>query len=72
MLVDITPHPQSIEEYIDKWITSKVIFCENNIITTVDAKGRSIKYYPVHPQGSQSREWLEKRMKEDLIYLMSI
>ena len=70
MLVDLTPYTQSIEEYIETWITTKVVFCENNIITTVDAKGKSIKYYPVHPKGSPNREYLERRMKEDLIHLI--
>jgi hypothetical protein len=70
MLEDVTSYSQNVEEYVEKWIVNKVVFCEDNLITTVDAKGKVIKFYPVHPKGSPNREYLERRMKEDLIHLI--
>lgn len=70
MFGDVRQYPQTIEEYVDKWITEKVVFVENNLITTVDVKFGVKKYYPVHPKGSSNRKWLEKSMKKDLEFLI--
>jgi hypothetical protein len=70
MLGDVRLYPQTIEEYVDKWITEKVVFREDKLITTVDAKGGVLKYHPVHPKGSSNRKWLEESMKIDLEYLI--
>jgi hypothetical protein len=66
MLEDVNPYSQTIEEYVDRWITEKVIFREDNIITTVDIKGKVIKYHKVHTKDSPNRKWLEDSMKKDL------
>jgi hypothetical protein len=70
MLEDVTPYPQSIEEFVENWLQEKVIYGENDIITKVQSNGKIVKYHPVHPKGSPNREYLERRMKEDLMYLI--
>jgi hypothetical protein len=70
MLGDVRPYPQTIEEYVDKWITEKVVFREDKLITTVDAKGGVLKFHPVHPKGSPNRKLFEDGMKRDLEFLI--
>jgi hypothetical protein len=70
MLVDVTPRPQNIEEFIETWMQEKVIYKENEITTKITSDGRVLKYHPVHPKGSSNRKYLERVMKEDLIYLI--
>jgi hypothetical protein len=71
MLEDVTPYPQSIEEFIQTWLQEKIRYDENGIITKVQTNGKIVKYHPVHPIGSPNRKYLERRMKEDLEYLIS-
>jgi hypothetical protein len=70
MLEDVTSYSQSVEEYVEKWIVNKVVYDESKISTKVQSNGKVIKFYPVHPKGSPNREYLERRMKEDLIHLI--
>lgn len=70
MLEDVTPYPQSIEEFVESWLQEKIRYDENGIITKVQSNGKIIKYHPVHPKNSPNRKYLERKMKEDLIYLI--
>jgi LPS O-antigen subunit length determinant protein (WzzB/FepE family) len=66
MLEDVNPYSQTIEEYVNRWITEKVVFREEDIITTVGIRGKVKKYYKVHTKDSPNRKWLEDGMKRDL------
>ncbi len=70
MLEDVTPYPQSIEEFVENWMINKVVYDESKIITKSNSKGMLVKYHTVHPKGSPNRKYLERKMKEDLIYLI--
>jgi hypothetical protein len=70
MLEDVTPYPQSIEEFVENWLIEKVRYDETSIITEVRHGGRIVKYHQVHPKGSPNRVYLERKMKEDLMYLI--
>jgi hypothetical protein len=70
MLEDVTAYPQNIEEFVENWIINEVVYDESKISTKVQSNGKVIKFYPVHPKGSPNREYLERRMKEDLMYLI--
>jgi hypothetical protein len=72
MLEDVTPYSQDIKEYVERWIIEKVVFREDEIITSVNAKGKIIKYHPVHPKGSSNRRWLEESMIRDLENLIEM
>lgn len=71
MLEDVTPYPQSIEEFIQNWLQQKVVYQPDSIIVETRRTGRVVKYHPVHPIGSPNREYLERRMREDLEYLIN-
>lgn len=71
MLEDVTPYPQNIEEFIQNWLQQRVVYKPDSIITETKNSGRVVQYHPVHPIGSPNREFLERRMREDLEYLIA-
>jgi hypothetical protein len=70
MLEDVTPYPQSIEEFVETWMINKVVYDESKIIIKPNSKGMLVKYHTVHPKGSPNRKYLERKMKDELIHLI--
>jgi hypothetical protein len=70
MLADVYPYPQTLEEFIEKWIQKEVVYNPDKIVTKLRKNGKEVKYHPVHPIGSPNRKYLEDCMKRDLNYLI--
>jgi hypothetical protein len=70
MLVDTYPYPQTLEEFIEKWIQKEVVYNPDKIVTKLRRSGKEVKYHLVHPTGSPNRKYLEDCMKRDLSYLI--
>ena len=71
MLEEIRIHPETLDEFVEMWLQQRVVYREDKITTKVLSNGKVVKYHPVHPIGSPNRVFFEKKMKEDLEYLIT-
>ena len=55
-----------VNEFIDDWLQEQVVFKEENIFEREYRSGKTRKYYPVHPKGTATREYLEERMRNGI------
>ena len=70
-LFECRVYPQTWEEFIDKWIQSKVRFRPEEVYSEKGPRGEDRQYYPVHPKGSSNRPWMEENMMKHIQYLLS-
>jgi len=65
MLVEVTHHHNSIEEFIKSWCTDKIVFREEDVYE--DEKGK--KWYRKY--NKPTLQYLKEEMEKDLKYLIN-